>query len=268
MGWLSALADIGLGAAAPFTGGASLAAIPLANMAIGSAQGSGASPTGANSATDLSQLLGKYASGQANGMVNQANVQNNYDKNALQLYQEQQAAAKMGLEAPGYLAGQTARGDLMANLQPASFSGLPSYIHIPTMTGGLTPADLGPNARSAGTNLSQQSLSKLLAGPSSYMPTAPSLTPLPTSSGLAGNLALGLGLAGTAGSDLSKLLAGNSGSGNGVVPGNITDGNIPIDPEAGVSPSTSASQFAGMPGQSDPMADYLAWMQQNQQLGG
>jgi hypothetical protein len=72
MGWLSSLAKIGLVGAAPFTGGATLAALPAVD-AIGN-------------------VLGKQQQGQAQGQVSQAQLNQGQDRNAVDLYQAQQNA--------------------------------------------------------------------------------------------------------------------------------------------------------------------------------
>ena len=68
-------------------------------------------------------------------------------------------------------AQQTALGDLMANVQDASFS-RPSHITNMSLSGGLRPSALGPNTRDAGAALSNQSLQALLKG-DMFMPLSP-----------------------------------------------------------------------------------------------
>lgn len=71
MSWLSTLAKIGGIAGAPFSGGASLALTGLG--AVG-------------------DVLGKQQAGAAKGAADQATIQNSHDRNAIDLYQAQQAA--------------------------------------------------------------------------------------------------------------------------------------------------------------------------------
>lgn len=68
------------------------------------------------------------------------------------------------LAAPGVRGRQAVRGSLMQHLQPVSFSGLNPRINVPTMTGGLTPAALGPEVREMGALLSRQAILDQLEG--------------------------------------------------------------------------------------------------------
>lgn len=233
MGFWSALAKIGLGVAAPFTGGATLAGIPLVDAL-----------------SNTGQVAGSDAAAAAKGRLEQGQLQQGQDRNAISLYNDQ---FQNNLKAPSTLASQTARGDLMANLQPAQISGLPSYVKMPQISGGLTPAALGPNTRSAGAALSRNALLQL-ASNKFNLPAAPSLTPLPDASGYdtfsktlgrIGSYAGALNLPHSqGGTDLNNPMRGS-------VPGGITDGNIPMDPEdpnnisTGLDPAAWLHMFGG-----------------------
>ena len=82
MSWLSTIGKIAAIGGAPFTGGASLAAIPMIDK-IGKVAGA---------VGDVSSVLGKQQSGKAAGQQAQANAQMEHDRNAIALYQAQQAA--------------------------------------------------------------------------------------------------------------------------------------------------------------------------------
>lgn len=68
-------------------------------------------------------------------------------------------------------ASQAARGDLMANVQDARFT-RPAGVPDMSLSGGLRPSALGPNAREAGRTLSNQSLTALMSG-ENFMPINP-----------------------------------------------------------------------------------------------
>lgn len=152
----------------------------LANGAAGAtATGAGTSGKFFSSLSSLGRIAGADAAGAAAGRAQQAQAQQGQDRNAISLYND---VFQNNLKAPSTLASQTARGDLLANMQPASFSGLPSYVKMPQISGGLTPASLGPNSRNAGAALSREALLKL-ASSKFDLPTPPTLTPLPDASG-------------------------------------------------------------------------------------
>jgi hypothetical protein len=181
---LSAASDAGL-AALPSTAISAAGSLPTATTGLSGA----ASPTVGKFFSnlgklggDISQVSGSSAATAGAGRAQQAGIQQAQDRNAISLYNDQ---FQNNLKAPSTLASQAVRGDVLANVQPAQFSGLPSWIanQMPTQSGGLTPAMLGPNARNAGAALSRNALLKL-ASNQFNLPQAPSLTPLPTPSGL------------------------------------------------------------------------------------
>lgn len=124
---------------------------------------------GPSAANSLSTTAGKIEGGRASALVQQARLQQEQDQLA-------QLRAKLALEAPGMEAGNAVRGDLLANGQDAQITGLPSYIHKPTITGGLRPSMLSGNTRSLGANMSRQALLHNMTGDD-----VPNLTPLPES---------------------------------------------------------------------------------------
>jgi len=190
MGWWKALADVGLTAAAPFTGGASLAAIPLANAAIDGLQNTG-------------QVAGNAAGASAQGRLAEAQANQNQDRNALSLFQDKNAQAQQALNQHSQLAHQAGQGDLMSNVQDVNISGLPSNVHMGNVTGGLRPSLLGPNARQAGQTLSRNALLQLMQGDTN-LPKAPELTPLPQANAM-DKINAGLGYAGSMAGAISPL---------------------------------------------------------------
>jgi hypothetical protein len=82
MGLLSSLAKIGLGVAAPFTGGASLAAMPATGLLDKIGGAAGAAGT----------VMGGQQSGANNARVAQGQLDLSKDRNAIDLYGSQQAA--------------------------------------------------------------------------------------------------------------------------------------------------------------------------------
>lgn len=168
MGLWSALGAIGGAIAAPFTGGASL---------IPTLAGIGSSVGGA--IDSLSQNGGNQAASAAQGRIAQAQAEGQHDRNALDFYN---TARNNALQTPAILARQAAAGDTLNNLRDVQISGLPSYIHVPTITGGTRPSNLGDNARNAGAALSRNAILQMGKG-NFDLPSMPMQTPLPTAGG-------------------------------------------------------------------------------------
>lgn len=152
MGFWSTLGSIGALAAAPFTGGATAALLP----AIGAGAGAigDAIANHGDAAGDVGTVLGKDAAGAAQGRLQQGQIQNQYDRNALDFYNS-------GLKAPSTAASQAVRGALLQHLQDASINGLPSYIHVPQISGGLRPSALGTQGSQVGRALFGQAMGNL-----------------------------------------------------------------------------------------------------------
>lgn len=190
-------------------------------------------------------LVGKIAGGAAKGSADQRAIDNNSaaQRNALlaNIYGTRQGAqlnaARMGsdeqmahagidmdrkkfaLAAPDVRASQAVRGNLLQNIQPVSFSGLPDRVasRIPTMTGGLTPAALGPEARQMGALLARQAVMNELKGdtfePLQRTNFQASVLPEPKledyqKSGLLEKILGGLGLAGSIAGGLGEAGVG------------------------------------------------------------
>lgn len=109
------------------------------------------------------------AAGAAQTQNAQAIQQNNGQNNVLlQMAQIELLRKQMEEQNRNGRAQQTARGDALANVQDVSIS-RPSHITDFNISGGMRPSALGPNARQAGAELSNQALAKLLEG-DSFMP--------------------------------------------------------------------------------------------------
>jgi len=162
------LGKIGAGIAAPFTGGASLAAIPMID-ALGQVAG-GAAGGAANQRQHENALIN-----QRNSLLAQLfNTQQGATTAALQ-GQERGALDRAGLDlqrrqfalnAPQTRGTQAMRGSLMANLQPTRLSGLPSRISasMPQVSGGLNASALSPEVREMGRTLQRQALLDQMKG--------------------------------------------------------------------------------------------------------
>jgi hypothetical protein len=231
MGWIKLLADLGLGVAAPFTGGASLAAIPIANAALDRIQGNGPNSTppsdsasSGGGGTDYGALLsgvgstlGAQQAGKAQGALAQAGAQQQQDRNAISLYGTAQGAqnqaAQTDLERQQFAAnnrGQTAQQAMVGAL-------LGGYKPLNTRAG--LGADLvnNPNALKAAATLNSQ------AGTAQNTPlsftggnilASPALTPLPDlgkSNSFASTLANLLQLAGAGYSGYQKIKTSQDG---------------------------------------------------------
>jgi hypothetical protein len=172
MGLLSTLAKIGGIAAAPFSGGASLALTALGGVG---------------------DVLGKQQQGQAQGQVTQAQVQQNQDRNALDRYQTMQGAqnqaAQTDLQRKGFESsnrGTSAKQALLAALLGGDYQG--ANVSVPgiknaSVSGGLLDSlKNSAGARTAMQNLGQQA-STAQTTPLQFhggeMLAAPNLTALP-----------------------------------------------------------------------------------------
>lgn len=200
-----------------------------------------------DTAGQVGDALGAAGKGRADARVLEAKVNNDYDRTAADLYRAQSDATNQrnrynldastsqnnfginratlannqaqtdlnrrnyALDAPGKRAGNAVRGDILANAQDVSVSGLAEGHSPVQFNGGLRPSMFSANTRALGANMSQQARSEQEAGdhfdalPSlpdyasagEYIggPAAPKQTPLPQS----GKLDSILNTAGTVG---------------------------------------------------------------------
>jgi hypothetical protein len=147
----------------------------------------------ANYANIAGQVAAGIESARGKGRADETSAIQSQDRTAVQRYQaEQQAKINAALLAEkaaedradrvttdaATRAKQVGLGDLLANMQPATLSGMPSYIPKMTISGGLNPSALGPMTRAAGTNLAQQALAAQMSG--SDIPAMPNMTGLGT----------------------------------------------------------------------------------------
>lgn len=170
-------------------------------------------------AKQTGDLMSANAAGAAQGRVTQAGVNQNQDRNAISLYQallnnnsaqnnfginrgtlansnantdlEQR---KYALTAPQTRATTAVRGDILANAQDATVSGVSPNIPVPTISGGLRPSMFSADTRALGGIMSSQArqqqekgdtFSPLPALPDwQAPPAAPTLTPSPDASGM------------------------------------------------------------------------------------
>lgn len=171
MGWLSTIAKLGAVGAAPFTGGASLAALP-AISAMSQIAGSAAASRekGRNDATALNTQRDALAGSQFNTAQN-AEMQ----AGQLDLQRQQFADQQRGARTK-----QAMLGDLLANIQDVNID-VPG-ITAAKISGGLRPSAMSARGRQAGEQLNQQALQKLLQGDTftgGQLLQRPGLTPMP-----------------------------------------------------------------------------------------
>lgn len=208
-------------------------------------------------------LIGKIAGGAGKGMADQRfneNMQTDRQNSLLtSIYNTQQNAKmnaalagsreqsdqagidldrrKYALAAPSARSAQAVRGNLLQNIQPVTFEGLPDRIasRMPTMTGGLTPAALGPEARQIGAMIARQAVLDQLKG-DAFTPLKPTnfndaVMPAPQledyqKSGLFEKILGGLGLGGSLAGGVEEIMNGRR--------RRPTSGNdLPIDPVGG-----------------------------------
>lgn len=159
MGVLAALKKIGKGAlkiaplvAAPFTGGASLAA----------GGGGGILRTlgkVGKVASDIGPVAGAAAAGSAGGRREDALIRNQLagsnNRAALD-------AAQFNVSSPGVRASQVARGDVLSTMRDAAPTGDPRIDKFGG--GGLRPSAFGQRSRDAGDELARQAMAGLQGG--------------------------------------------------------------------------------------------------------
>ncbi len=201
MSWWQTAAKIAAYGGAPFTGGATLAALPIINAFD--------SPAGAAAGT-IGAAAGGAGAGRAQGRIDEAGIQQRQDQNMLERARlaslntadlnrfnldkatQDLANKKFGLEAPGMRAGNAVRGDILANAQDATIAPgtLGPNVHVPTISGGLRPSMFSDSTRQLGGLMSSQALAGQQAGdqfdPLTYQSPdpIPGLTPLPQSNGV------------------------------------------------------------------------------------
>lgn len=169
-----------------------------------------------------------------NGLVAQTTAQQRQDQLAQEKYLNEITGKKFELSAPGQEAANSARGDVLANAQDATISGLPSWVksQMPTVTGGLRPGLLSDSSRQLGSQMSRNALLRTMNG-SDAAPTNPDLTALPSSTKYDAILQ-GLSTGGGFLNAISGLNPANTRN-PGQIPGgqNGVDFNIDTDPENG-----------------------------------
>ncbi len=117
----------------------------------------------------LGQFFSKKKEAEAQAKIAQSQLEAQqkgaYNQNQLQQAQLDLQRRLYQDQAMPRQAQNTALGDLLANVQDMKVTP-PRWVasHMPTVTGGVRPSALGPNARAAGKSLSDQSLAKLQGG--------------------------------------------------------------------------------------------------------
>ena len=169
MGWLSTLAKVGLVGAAPFTGGASLAALPATSLLDKIGGGAAAAGT----------VMGGQQAGANNARVAQGQLDLSKDRNAIDLYGSQQNAQNQAAQTD--LQRQAFTGQNRSNTAKQALIGA-------LLGGGSKPGGLGamlngsPEAMAAMKTLSSQG-SEAQAAPPSFSGgqtvAAPTLTQMP-----------------------------------------------------------------------------------------
>lgn len=133
--------------------------------------------------------IGRIASGAENQRIDDRIIQGEQNH---QFNQDQLAANKFNLDAPGIRASNSIRGDILANVKNTDVSGPIVHTHgqIPQITGGLQPGLLSDSSRQLGQGMSRQALIDSLKQP--YQPlAAPQSNGLDTGLNIAGLAGLG-----------------------------------------------------------------------------
>ncbi len=223
--------------------------VPVVGPVIDAMDGYGKSSSSSDpsTASAVGQTAGSIEQQRMNALINQAKLQQEQDALALQrtnagvnvgnLNLNQQ---KEALAAPGQLAGQSVRGDILANSQDASFSGLNPKIHVPTMSGGLRPSMLSASTRALGGQMSRNALADSTSGKyttQAPLPTVPGATPLPEANAydkILQGTATGAGFLDA----LKGIGNGASNPNSGQIPGDVTDAEsqLPAPADPGMDP--------------------------------
>lgn len=226
----------------------------------------------------VASLASGASKGRADGRVAEAGVNQSQDRNKLQaaqlLEQALQGRASLdlnqkkmledalssrsttdlnqrnfALSAPGKRATNSVRGDVLANAQDATLSGLPSRVNVPNISGGLRPSMFSADTRALGKSMSRDALLQQMAGDKFDAPPAmptfdkmpapniPAVTDLPQAGKLDSLLNIIGGVGGVAGA-----LSGLSDGGRSVSGGQPGNPNLPFQPP----------QFAGWMDPNDP----------------
>lgn len=152
--------------------GALLAAAPLIGRVLGGA-GKGSADQrlsenqqGLQRSQLLAQLYGLQQNAQQRALESGSDERLRQAQTDLAQRGFQQNQREFALQAPSVRARQSVRGSIMANAQPASFSGLPDRVasHVPTLSGGLTPASFSPETRELGRILQRDATLNQLKG--------------------------------------------------------------------------------------------------------
>jgi hypothetical protein len=234
MSFWKGLGKVGALVAAPFTGGASLAAMPMID-AIGS-MATGAAAGSAASRQQNDQQAAQLYQAQINGLLG---------ANRIDLEQRQ-----FGMQAPGYRVGQVGRADLIRNGQDFSMGG-PAGSDVQgadranswKTSGGLRPSALGDDSKRAAELMAAQHLASLEKGPEQFdkiqLPEAPKLGKGPSLvEQILGGVGLGASVLGGLGAARGKM----GGNAPGGIPGASTP---PFVPPSAASPNRP-NPFAGI----------------------
>lgn len=180
MGILSTLAKIGGVAAAPFSGGASLALTALGGVG---------------------DVLGKQQAGAASGRVAEGQLQQGQDRNAIDLYGQQQSAqdkaAQLDLQRKDYDAKSRSAAGKQALLAMLLGDYKPSSVSVPGVTNAQISGGMGETIKNnpqildllksiASKGVTDQATPTTFTG--GDLVKAPTLTPLPQQSKTSGIL--------------------------------------------------------------------------------
>lgn len=244
---------------------------------------------GPSAAQALGQTAGSIEQQRMNALIKEAELQQAQDRLGLErttagvgVGNLDLAQKKQALAAPGSEAQNSVRGDILANSRDASFSGLPSYIHVPTLSGGLRPSMLSDSSRQLGAKMSRDALTRSMSGADTNfapLPTVPNATPLPSATGLdsllqgvggASSILGALGSLGgsTSGGSTPGMQAGGTpydGAGTPGFPGDGTSASNPMFPQPPNGPPDQAAADPTPTGAGDMDPSILEWLKRNGQ---
>lgn len=237
----------------------------------------------------LTQTAGSIENGRLNALIQQAKLQQEQDQLGLSRTNAGVNVGNLDLNrrkfaqgVPGQLANDSVRGDILANSQDAQVSGLPSYIHVGNVSGGLRPSLLSGNSRQLGAKMSRDALTSSMTGDQTKfgaLPTVPDATPLPESTGTdtalqwasgAGTILDTLGRLGTSGKSRPQVQPGGQaydGAGTPGYPGDGISGSNPMIPPPPNGPNDQAAADPTPTGAGDGTMDpsILEWLRRNGQ---
>lgn len=128
----------------------------------------GSLPDWLSAAMNVGQGLAGASAGRAQGRIAEADQNRQQNNAAVNLYKAQ-------LAAPGTIAHNAVKGDILSRAQDVTFGSVPSTIPVPTISGGLRPSMFSPETRATGVGITSNALASAAALQPVQTPVLPDL---------------------------------------------------------------------------------------------